>query len=141
MRPTNQEMDKHKITFTTIYMSKLNRMTSITIIMRELAIEIWVVVAIFVKPQHAVVTSILNCDRSFPAIRPGDTASEPWVECILYASGMCIPPLQINIHHDKIQSRKVSSGMMYGHIKWHGSWNSFDVLHVKCNEMKLYHFQ
>lgn len=63
MRPTNQEMDKHKITFTTIYMSKLNRMTSITIIMRELAIEIWVVVAIFVKPQHAVVTSILNCDQ------------------------------------------------------------------------------
>lgn len=78
---------------------------------------------------------------SFPAIRPGDTASEPWVECILYASGMCIPPLQVNIHHDKNQSRKVSSGMMYGHIMWHGSWNSFDVLHVKCNEMKLYHFQ
>lgn len=71
---------------------------------------------------------------SFPAIRPGDTASEPWVECILYASGMCIPPLQVNIHHDKNQSRKVSSGMMYGHIMWHGSWNSFDVLHV--NAMK-----
>lgn len=63
MRPTNQEVDKHKITFTTIYMSKLNRMTSITIIMRELSIEIWVVIAIFVKPQHEVVTSILNSDH------------------------------------------------------------------------------
>lgn len=53
-------MEKLKIKFTTIYMSKLNRMTQITIIIRELAIEIWVVIAIFVKPQHEVVTSILN---------------------------------------------------------------------------------
>lgn len=32
-------------------------------IMREVAMEIWVIIAIFVKPQHEDVTSILNSDH------------------------------------------------------------------------------
>lgn len=48
---------------------------------------------------------------SFPAIRPGDTASEPWVECILYASGMCIPPLQLTYTMIKTS-----------HVKCHQAW-------------------
>lgn len=51
------------MTFTTIYTSKLNRMMSITMITHAhhlFTMEIWVTIAIFVKPCHEVVTSFLK---------------------------------------------------------------------------------
>lgn len=60
-------MYKHTMTSTTVYMTRLNMMMSITMITRALylfTLEIKVIIAIFVKPCHEVVTIYLHSDPS-----------------------------------------------------------------------------
>lgn len=72
----NQEIGRHKKPFTTIYMSRLNRMTSITMITHSLhllILEIWGIIAISNILRHRVVTSsVLFIAKSFITSRMWD---------------------------------------------------------------------
>lgn len=60
MRPVKQRMDRHKMTFTIIYTSKLNGMMQITMTTYALILltsEIWVIIAIFVMSRNERVTT------------------------------------------------------------------------------------
>lgn len=68
----NLEMDRHKMTFTTIYMSKVNRMVPITMITHALhqillTLEIGVIIAISVILPHRVeITYYLYSNMIYP---------------------------------------------------------------------------